>query len=957
MRSVRQEPIAIIGMGCVLPDAPDVPAYWRNLQSGHVSVRHLSGARWDWSQYGSDDPGAVDRTYSFLGAPVDGPRFDWKKFKVPPIELKLLHTIEMMVLESAFQAMTSAGYTPERSFARDRVAVIAGSSGMGRKSNLGFNTKWRLPELLRAARAAPAWNQLSTENAERLVRELQTEFAQQHIDSSDDWTFWGFMSPVLGRVCSLFDLHGPHFCVDAHAASGLAALETAVQGLMNGEWDMALVGAASPALSPMEYVLHGKLRRLSTRGVFPLDARADGTALGEGAVMLLLKPLEAARRDGDPIQAVLRGVAGVNRGAGPSLTGTDPRAHHQAAREALRRADVPVDSVSYLETGATGVPAWDGHLVAGLGSAYREAGHVSLGAVAESVGDLQTASGLAALLKVVLMLREHSLIPQRSFQTWHPDLVLKDTPFDVSARNDWPTRGPRRAAIHAAGFGGVAYHAVVEEHVPETSRPSSVRRAPRSPGAASEAIAIVGLSCKYPGASAPQRLWENTLQGHHAVRDIPESRWPVSLYHDATREWLGGRDAYFRVYTPKAGQVQDTPELSPEFGLPPSAVAEMDVSQRWALEVAKAAVEDAGFGQQGRTLPPERTAVIVATTPGNRQETLVETRLAYPEFASIYRQVLSRAGISGEAAERLIEEARQGFLGGAPQVTSHTLPGLLNSAPATRVARALDARGPAFTVESACASTLTALSLAIQGLRDGRWDVAVVGGVWSIITAPFCVSMCFVRTISPKGMTQPFSKDADGFVHGEGCGIFVLKRLSDAKEDGDRIHAVIQGVGGSTDGRGKSIFASQARGQELAMRRALLDGGVEPSGIQYVEAHGSGMLEGDLPEAEALLEVYGRPEQPVTLGALKPLIGHSYVASAGAGVIRAVLALQRGVLPPLFTGAALNPRLASYEGPLAFPREARPWRVDGGPRRAAVNAYGFGGTNYHLILEEHRESP
>ncbi|KFE69522.1 polyketide synthase [Hyalangium minutum] len=950
MPSVRQESIAIIGAGCVLPDAPDVPTFWRNLQAGHVAVRQLSGARWEWSEYGSEDPGAPERTYSFLGAPVEGLQLDWKKFKVPPIEKRLLHSIELMVLEAAHQAMTSAGYTPDRVFGRDRVAVIAGSSGMGRKSNLGFNTKWRLPELLRAARQTQAWKGLSAEQAGQVARELQEEFVQQQIDNSDDWAFWGFMSPVLGRVCSIFDLHGPHFCVDAHAASGLAAMETAVQGLMSGEWDMALVGAASPALSPMEYVLHSKLRRLSTRGVFPLDARADGTALGEGAVMFLLKPLEAALREGDPIQAVLRGVGGVSRGAGPVLTATDPQAHQRAAVESLRRADVAVDSVSYLETGATGLPTWDAHLVTGLSGAYQGAKQVSVGAVSESVGDLQSASSLAAMLKVILMLRERTLVPQRSFQTQHPSLALQGTPFHVNKELAWPAPGRRRAAIHAAGLGGVAYHAVVEEYVPEAPRPSVAVSAPRS---RAEPIAIVGLSCRYPGAPNPSALWDNTLQGRSAVRDIPETLLPVSLYHDATRKWVGGRDAYFRMYLPKAALVEDPPFPFAEFGIPPSAVAQMDMSQRWTLEVARAAVGDAGYGPQ-RALPSERTAVIVATTPGNRQEIGVETQLAYPEFARIYRQVLLRAGVAADVAERFLSETRQAFQGQQSPITSETLPGILNSAPATRVARALDTRGPSFTVESACASTLTALSLAIQGLRDGRWDVAVVGGVWSQITVPFCVNMCFVGAISPKGQTRPFSNEADGFVHGEGCGIFVLKRLSDAQRDADRIYALIQGMGGATDGRGKSIFASQEQGQELAMRRALQDSGVEPASIQYVEAHGTGMLEGDLPEAGALLKVYGRRDRPVTVGALKPLIGHSYIASAGAAVIRAVLALQRGVLPPLFTGPSLNPHLAACEGQLDFRREPSRWQVEGGPRRAAVNAYGFGGTNYHLILEEYR---
>ncbi|GEN12059.1 Beta-ketoacyl synthase, C-terminal domain [Myxococcus fulvus] len=948
MPAERQEPIAIIGMGCVLPDAHDVPTFWKNLQAGHVAVRPLTGARWDWSAYGSDDPSAVDRTTSFLGAPVEGLKFDWKKFKVPPIETRLLHTIEMMVLEAAVQAMTSAGYTPEREFARDRVAVIAGSSGMGRKSNLGFNTKWRLPELLRAASQTEAWKELSSEQAEHVARQVQEELVRQHIDGSDDWAFWGFMSPVLGRVCSLFDLHGPHFCVDAHAASGLAALETAVQGLMSGEWDMALVGAASPALSPMEYVLHDKLRRLSRRGVFPLDARADGTALGEGAVMFLLKPLEAARRDGDPIQGVLRGVGGVNRGAGPSMTATDAQAHRRAAEEAHRRAAVAADSVCFVETGATGVPSWDAHLVEGLSDAYRGSNGVSLGAISESVGDLQAASSLAAMLKVLLMLRERTLVPQRSFQTRHPDVVLGDTSPRVLTEQAALTRGPRRAAVHAAGFGGVAWHAVVEAYEPEA--PQVRGRAPRPPA---EPIAMVGFACKYPDAPSPEVLWDNALKGHCAVGDIPESRWPVSLYHDASRAWgETSRETFFRVYSPKAALVAESPLRFTEFGIPPNAVARMDPAQRWTLEVAKAAVADAG-----RSLPSERTAVIVATTPGNLQEVAVETRLAFPELASVYRQVLSRSGVPMDNVERFVAQAREAFQGQQPSITSDSLPGILNSAPATRVARALDVRGPAFTVESACASTLTALSLAIQGLRDGRWDVAVVGGVWSQITAPYCVNMCFVGAISPKGRMRPFSQEADGFVHGEGCGIFVLKRLSDAKRDGGRIHALIRGVGGSTDGRGKSIFASQARGQALAMRRALHDSGVGAESIQYVEAHATGMLEGDLPEAGALVEVYGRESQPVRIGAIKPHIGHSYIASAGAGVLRAVLALQRGVLPPLFTGAALNARLASSEGPLSFARDASPWGVGDAPRRAAVNAYGFGGTNYHLILEEYRDAP
>jgi acyl transferase domain-containing protein len=856
--------------------------------------------------------------------------------------------VELMLLEATHQAMVGAGYTADRAYARDRVAVIAGSSGMGRKSNQPFNFKWRLPELVSAARQSAALRQLPPGLSEQILEAVQKEFTQRYIDQSDDWAFWGFMSPVLGRICGFFGLQGPHFCVDAHAASGLAALETAVQGLMSDEWDMALVGAASPALSPMEYVLHSKLRRLSTSGVFPLDARADGTALGEGAVMLLLKRLEAAERDGDTIHAVLRGVGGANQGRGPVMTATEAQVHQRAAAEALQRAGVDAGAITYLETGATGVTSWDAQIVAGLGGAYQSARQVALGAVAESIGDLQTASSLAAVLKVIHSLKNRALLPQRTFRTGHPQIPLEGTPFRVNAEQALPQQGPLRAAIHAAGFGGIAYHAVLEAYAPEAPRPAAPVSARRP---AAEPIAIVGMSCRYPGADDPQALWENALQGRSAVDDIPDERWPVSLYHVPGKVVTRSREAFFRVYTPKSALVKDRPFPYREFGLPPTAVAQMDQTHLWCLEVARDAVRDAGYGAS-RALPAERTAVILAATPGSHRETVVEARLAYPEFAELYRQVLRGAGIPAERVERFIEEARELFQARSLPITGETLPGILNSAPATRLARALDTRGCAFTVESACASSLAAVALSIQGLRDGRWDVALTGGAWSQITVPFCVNMCFAGVVSPTGQTRPFARDADGFVHGEGCGIFVLKRLSDAQRDGDRIHALIPGVGGSSDGLGRSLFASQETGQVLAMQRALRDGGIEPASVQYIEAHASGMPEGDIPEAGALLKVYGRKDNLAAVGALKPSIGHSYIASGAASLIRAVLALRHQTLPPIFTGAALNP-IIPWNDQLAFHRKPQAWHAQGAPRRAAVNSYGIGGTNYHVVLEEY----
>lgn len=947
MSDTSQPLIAIIGMGCVLPAGPDVKTFWQSLEAGRSAVRTCAGPRWDWNKYGSLDPAAEDRSTSFLGASVDDFEFSWKKFRMPPAEMRIMHPMEMMLLEAAHQAMLDGGYPLDRAYDRAQVATIVGTSGMGRKSNHGFNFKRRLPEILAAAQQTRGWQDLSPQQRSRVLSDVRQRFVDRFIDGSDDWAFWGFMSPALGRIASHFDLRGPHLCVDAHGASGLLALETAIAGLANRSWNMALVGATSPALSPMELVLHSKLRRLSATGVFPLDARADGTALGEGAVVLLIKRLDEAERSGDPIHAIVRGVAGVSRGRGPTLTATDSAAHRRAAQATLLRTGLSPETIVHVETGATGVVHWDLPMLSGLADAYSGGRRIAVGAIAETVGDLQAAASLAALLKVVHTLKTRKLLPQRTWRTPHPDLRFEAGPFAVNTEPRWPSEGPARAAVHAAGFGGAAYHAILEDYQP--SRPSA-SEGPSPLSSAPEPIAIVGLACRYPGADSPEALWENTVQGRSVVAAISRDRWPVDLYLDSGAEVARGKDALFKVYAPMAGSVAPRPFSPAEFGIPPASATQMDPTQIWSLQTATEALEDAGYNGK-RTLPADRTAVLVATTPGNLQEVKLDARFAYPEFDAIFRDVLHDSGLSADLVDRVLLQTRALFLADGVPTNSETLPGMLDNATAARIARHFDLRGPAFTVESACASSLAAIALAVQGLRDGRWDVALTGGVWSQITAPYCVNMCFVGVVSPSGATRPFAADADGFVHGEGCGMFVLKRLSDARRDGDRIHALVLGTGGASDGRGRSIVASQQRGQDLAMRRALEDGAVAPSTVQYIEAHGTGMLEGDIPEAGALLAVYGRKQAPPAVSSLKPLIGHSYIASGAAAVLRAVWALKRRTRPPLITSATLNPDI-SWNGEIALLRAAEAWAQPSGARRAAVNGYGFGGTTFHLILEE-----
>ncbi len=274
---------------------------------------------------------------------------------------------------------------------------------------------------------------------------------------------------------------------------------------------------------------------------------------------------------------------------------------------------------------------------------------------------------------------------------------------------------------------------------------------------------------------------------------------------------------------------------------------------------------------------------------------------------------------------------------------------------AGRIANRLDLRGTNCVVDAACASSLGALDMALLELAAGRCDLAVTGGIDTF--NDIFVYMCFSKTpaLSPTGEARPFDAAADGTILGEGLGMLVLKRLDDARRDGDRVYAVIRSVGTSSDGKGQAVYAPSAAGQVKALHRAYEQAGIAPRTVDLVEAHGTGTRVGDATELAALDEVYGRgAEGPwCALGSVKSQIGHTKAAAGAAGLIKAALALHHKVLPPTSKVRTPIERLAEGSSPFYLNTEARPWLPQPGhPRRAAVSAFGFGGSNFHCVLEE-----
>jgi acyl transferase domain-containing protein/NAD(P)H-dependent flavin oxidoreductase YrpB (nitropropane dioxygenase family) len=448
-------------------------------------------------------------------------------------------------------------------------------------------------------------------------------------------------------------------------------------------------------------------------------------------------------------------------------------------------------------------------------------------------------------------------------------------------------------------------------------------------------IAIVGMSAVFPGATSASRFWSNTIQGNDAITEVPPDHWDWRLYYDPDPK------APDKIVSKWGGFLSDILFDPLRYGMPPSTLPSIEPAQLIALEVVRSALADAGYAE--RPFPRERTAVVLGMGGGAAQ---LAMGFAFRSYLPMLDTVLPEGG-------KQAIEACQGLL---PEWTEDAFPGFLLNVTAGRIANRLNLGGANYTVDAACGSSLAAASLAVRELESGVADMVVLGGVDTVQNPFTYLAFSKTQAFSPRGRCRPFDKSADGIVISEGVAALVLKRLADAERDGDRIYAVIKGLGASSDGRARGLTAPVVEGQMRALERAYAKAGVTPDTVGYVEAHGTGTALGDVVEIEALGQLFqdaGARPRECAVGSVKSLIGHTKCAAGLAGLINASLALYHKVLPPTIGIETPNPRLDRQEGPFRLCTQAQPWLHPeaGRPRRAGVSAFGFGGTNFHAVLE------
>jgi len=462
-----------------------------------------------------------------------------------------------------------------------------------------------------------------------------------------------------------------------------------------------------------------------------------------------------------------------------------------------------------------------------------------------------------------------------------------------------------------------------------------------------QATAIVGMAVLLPGAPDLDTYWHNLLDGTDAVTDVPEGRWDTDTYY---REGAASGPAVAdQVYCRRGGFVDALAEVEvTRFGIMPHSVAGTEPDQLIALRVAAQAIADAG----GEDRLPDRHRVGVVLGRGG---------YLTPGLARLDQRVRTAGQLVRTLGELLpdlttgqLDRVREAFTERLGPDSPESAIGLVPNLAASRVANRLDLRGPAYTVDAACASSLVAVDHAVNELASGRCDLMLAGGVhhchditlWSVFSQ--------LRALSPSQRIRPFHRDADGILIGEGTGVVVLKRLADAERDGDRIYAVVRGTGVASDGRAASLVNPDSAGQSHAVRQAWRAAGLdpaEPGSIGLLEAHGTATPAGDAAELATLADVFGQPDDGdrAVIGSVKSMIGHTMPAAGVAGLVKAALAVHHGMLLPTLHCDDPHPALAATRfRPL---EKAAPWEATG-VRRAAVNAFGFGGINAHVVLEQ-----
>jgi len=460
-----------------------------------------------------------------------------------------------------------------------------------------------------------------------------------------------------------------------------------------------------------------------------------------------------------------------------------------------------------------------------------------------------------------------------------------------------------------------------------------------------EKIAIVGIGIIAPKAFNKEEFWNNIINKENCIIEVPKDRWDWHLYYDPDPK------AKDKTYSKIGGFIENFKFDSIKYRIPPASSLQIARLQKLTIEATKMALDDCNYSPE--KWDPTRVGVVIANAMGAMRKEMTDMRIYKFFNEDIFSKTEVFKSLSEEQKNKFIEDYERYIDGSILNITEDTMPGELANITSGRIANVFNFNGPNLIIDAACASSMAALDYSIMALRTGKVDVCISGGADEMMSPAAYVKFCKIGALSADG-SFPFDARANGFVMGEAVGIYVLKRLSDAVRDGDRIYALINSIGASSDGKGKGITAPNPKGQKLAIENAFKEVDYSAKDVDYVECHGTATKAGDVAECEVLKDIF-KPHldgRKLRVTSVKSNIGHTKAAAGSVSLIKSALSLYKKIFPPLANFKTPNPNIDFSV--IDVINSADEWKTDN-IRRVNVSAFGFGGTNFHVTMEEYVE--
>jgi len=933
----KSTPIAVVGMACLFPGAPDLNTFWQNIVNKVDATVEVPRDRWivepDFMYHSDPMP---DKAFSKRSCLIHDFKFDPKGIDLDEELLKELDPLHQMVLSTGREALSSC-VTP--SMNKENIGTVLAAIALPTDASSSITRKI-----------------LGTSFEEKLFGPMAPD---KQIRLSREECLAGRVTSLPGAILAEgLGLGGGSFTLDAACASSLYAVKFACDELCSFRADAMLAGGVSRPECLYTQVGFSQLRALSPSGrCAPFDQSADGLVVGEGVGMLVLKRLDDALRDQDLIYGLIKGI-GLSNDMRGNLLAPDSRGQVRAMRSAYADAGWSPQDVDLIECHGAGTPVGDAVELQSLRTLWGESGwsnqQCAIGSVKSMIGHLLTGAGAAGMIKTLLALKNKTLPPSLNFSKPLARSPLHNSPFRVQTRAEqWIRKDkdiPRRAAVSAFGFGGINSHLLFEEWDPEIedcrlkiadyhastsnhqssiiNRQSSIQRAP---------VAIIGMASAFGLLTSLKEFQETIFRGESIITKRPEVRWNgCDMIAEGILNAQGAWGGYMK-------------ELSldlREFRIPPNEIPDILLQHLLMLKVSADAMKDAGL-----PLRQERTDMgAYIGIEFDFEATDFHLRWHLHNLVRKWRKQ-NRPGFTLDDEKEAgiwLESLRNEF---RPPLTATRTLGALGGVIASRIAREFRFGGPSYVVSNESASGLKALEIGVRSLQQKETRAVLVGAVDLCGDVRSIVTSHQIRPFTRSHKISPFDRSADGTLPGEGAAAVVLKRLDRALKDGDRIYSVIKGIGKAGRG-GVNTHTPSKNAYVLSLKRCVEDAGISPSSISFFEAHGSGNPLEDRVESEALYEFFAGEKATCAMGSVKPNIGYAGAAAGLASLVKTSLCLYQEIIPPL--NNFIKPAHQSWQtGTFHMPAFPQYWFRDrkDGPRRACTAAMTTDGNCMHIILE------